>query len=80
MPRRPTASAEYKWDDVTLRLHPSPLAAAKVAQRAAACARIAALVDSQHQFVREHLLGVTTALERLAAIHDEIGKLNAELS
>jgi uncharacterized small protein (DUF1192 family) len=39
-----------------------------------------ALVDSQHQFVREHLLGVTTALERLAAIHDEIGKLSADLS
>jgi hypothetical protein len=37
-----------------------------------------ALVDSQH--VRGAVLGDVAAVERLRAIHDEIGKLSAELS
>jgi hypothetical protein len=75
----PAPSAEHVWHDETKRWRLSDGAQAKIDGRAAALARIAALVDSQHQFVREYLLGVAPALERLAAIHDEIGKLSADI-
>jgi hypothetical protein len=63
------------WDDVTKRWQPSPAAQANAAQRAAACVRIAALVDSQHEHVRGAVLGDMGAVERLREIDGEISEL-----
>jgi hypothetical protein len=75
----PAPSVDHEWNADARRWRLSPAATARIEARAASVARIAALVNSQHQFVREHLLGVTTALERLAAINDEVVRLSADL-
>jgi hypothetical protein len=75
----PAPGGDHEWHEDTKRWRRTNEAQARIDGRAAALARISALVDSQHQFVREHLLGVTTSLERLSAIHAEISKLNGEL-
>jgi hypothetical protein len=74
----PQPSQDHQWDDATRRWQLSPGAAAKVAGRAAAVARIAALVDSQHEHVRGAVLGDVAALEKLRAIHAEILSLGEQ--
>jgi hypothetical protein len=74
----PAPSVDHVWSEETKRWALSPGAAAKIARRAAACARIAALVDSQHEHVRRAVLGDMAALEKLRGIHAEIATLDAE--
>jgi hypothetical protein len=52
---------------------------ARLNQANAARARIAQLVNSQHQHVREHCLGKPEAVEALKAIDDEILSLQSQI-
>lgn len=75
----PAPSADHEWNVDAKRWQLSAAATDRVNRQAAAVARIAELVGSQHQHVRDLLLGNLAARPRLQAIADEIEKLSADL-
>lgn len=72
----PAPSTDHEWDSTSKRWNLSAAAQAKAQGRQAAQARIAELTASQHQHVRELLLGSLSARPRLQSIQDEIAMLS----
>lgn len=75
----PAPSADHEWNDEVKRWQLSAAAIAKLNRANAARARIAQLVNSQHEHVRAHCLGKPGAAARLQAIDAEILSLQSDL-
>jgi hypothetical protein len=75
----PQPSPDHEWDPGTKRWGLNAATVAKAQKRAAARARIAELVASQHQWIRRHILGDTSALAHLQEIDSQIAKLQEML-
>jgi hypothetical protein len=71
----PAPSPDHEWNADTKRWQLSAAVRAKAASKAEALARIEALRASQHDVVREILLGNKDARTRLQEIHDNIKAL-----
>lgn len=76
----PQPSADHEWNDVTKRWQLHAVAAQRLADARDTHAAIARLEASQHRPVREALLGVAGARERVAAIHAQIELLESKLN
>lgn len=72
----PQPSPDHEWNANSKRWNLSVAAMAKITARAAAAARIATLVDSQHTWIRKHALGDPAAIQHLREIDDEIAVLS----
>jgi hypothetical protein len=75
----PTPGPLYAWNATAKTWSLTAAAATAAATKAAALASIAALEAKQHRAVREHILGDSTALERVQAIDTQIAALRPNL-
>lgn len=74
----PSPGPEYQWEGARWVL--TPAAALAMATRAAAAEQIKALEASQARVVREFILGVPDAKERLTTIEEQIVSLRPDLN